>query len=103
MPAILPDLGGEAEIVVPADKFELFAQFHKREKFLGKKYLRRDSAFDNQAVPVIIDGESQTFIISLCDWIDHFSPIAGVYLHAVSLPDPAPFVVMKNAKPDKAV
>ena len=98
-----PDICGEAEIVVPADKFESFAQFYKTEKLLRKKYLRRNSALDNQAVPVIIDRESQTFIISLCDWIDHFSPIAGVYLHTVSLPDPASFVVMKNAKPDKAV
>ena len=103
MPALRPDFRGKAEIVVPADEFESPAQFNEAEKLLREKDFGRDSSFNDHAVSVIIDRESQTFIVGLCNLVDHLSSIAAVYPHTVSLPNPASLVIVKNTKPDKAV
>ena len=103
VPALRPDFRGEAEIVVPADEFELSAQLNEAEKLLREKDFGGDSSFNDHVVPVIVDGESQTFIIGLRDQVDHLSSIAGVYPHTVSLSNPASLVAVKNTKPDKAV
>jgi len=103
VPAVRPGFRGEAKIVVPADEFESPAQFNKAEKLLREKDFGWDSSFNDHAVSVIIDGESQTFILRLRNLVDHLSSIAGVYPHTVSLSNPASLVVVKNTKPDKAV
>jgi len=103
MPAFRLDRGGEAEIVVPSDKFKSSARFDEAKKFLREKHLRGNPSFNSDFFPVIVDGESQPFIVGLRDRVEHFGAIAGVNPHTASLPSPTSFVVVKHAKPDKAV
>lgn len=65
----VPTLGaqhrGEAEIVEPADKFKPLAQLDKAEKFLWKEDFCGDTASEDYPMAVVVDCQSQAFIVGL--------------------------------------
>src|SRR5712671_1746367 len=103
MPPIRLELCGEAEIIVPADEFEPFTQLDQAEKLLRKKDLCGDPSFDDRLPAVVIHSEGQAFVVALRDRIEQLGTIAGAHRHPALPPGPASLVVVKNAKPHKAV
>src|SRR6516164_9820457 len=103
MPAFRLDRRGEAEIVVPANKFKPPACLYQTEKLLREEHLRRNSSFDGHVLAAIADGKCQTLVVGLRHRIKNLRTIAGVHAHAVLSPGPASLVFVENSKPDKAV
>jgi len=89
MPAFGLDRRGEAEVIKPPNKFKPPARLDQTKKLLREKDLRRDPSFNSHVFAVIFDGESQPFVVGLCDRVEKLGTIAGAHPHAAFAPGPA--------------